>query len=101
MYEVSDEKEERRLEKIKIQNISKLESNERAYEFADAFVNDLPYLDQVKGIEKLYNIKKADIVKWANETFKDNYTVVYKNTGVNKNIIYGSFLMTVSIGIKL
>lgn len=73
---------------IKIQNISKLESNERAYEFADAFVNDIPYLDQVKGIEKLYNIKKADIVKWANETFKDNYTVVYKNTGVNKNIIY-------------
>ena len=73
---------------IKIQNISKLESNERAYEFADAFVNDIPYLDQVKGIEKLYNIKKADIVKWANETFIDNYTVVYKNTGVNKNIIY-------------
>ena len=73
---------------IKIQNIRKLESNERAYEFADSFVNEIPYLDQVKSVDKLYSIKKADIVKWANETFKDNYTVVYKNTGKNPKVIY-------------
>lgn len=76
------------INEVKIQNIRKLESNERAYQFANGFINDISYLDQVKGIEKLYSIKKADIVKWANNTFKDNYTVVYKNTGINKNIVY-------------
>lgn len=72
----------------KIQNIRKLESNERANEFAESFVNEVSYLETVKGIEKLYAIKKADIVKFANETFKNNYTVVYKNTGKNDKIVY-------------
>lgn len=73
---------------IKKQNVYKLESNERAYEFAEGFVNEVPYIDQVKNVEKLYKLKKSDIVKWANETFKDNYTIVYKNTGKNQNAVY-------------
>jgi len=41
-------------------------------------------LDEINEYEK---ITKADVVKFANEFFKDNYAVVYKEKGVNDKLV--------------
>ncbi|MDR6545881.1 putative Zn-dependent peptidase [Chryseobacterium rhizosphaerae] len=41
-------------------------------------------LDEINEYEK---ITKADVVKFANEFFKDNYVVVYKEKGVNDKLV--------------
>ncbi|WP_284460801.1 M16 family metallopeptidase [Chryseobacterium sp.] len=41
-------------------------------------------LDEINEYEK---ITKADVIKFANEFFKDNYVVVYKEKGVNDKLV--------------
>ena len=44
----------------------------------DSYVNDIPWEDVVNQVENLSKITKDDIVKFANENFKDNYVQVNK-----------------------
>ena len=55
-----------------------LEDNEsRADLFVQAFVNNQPWADVVKRMEKMEKITKADVVAFANAYLKDsNYAVV-------------------------
>jgi predicted Zn-dependent peptidase len=46
-----------------------------------AFTNSLPWNKVVGEIESLRQYTKEDLVKFANEHYKDNYVVVYKRTG--------------------
>ena len=72
--------------KLRLQQM--LEDNEsRADLFVQAFVNNQPWADVVKRMEKMEKITKADVMAFANAYLKDsNYAVVYKRQGEDPNI---------------
>jgi len=72
---------------MKLSEIRQRESNSaRALGLASVFVTEQPYTDYVHDINNLAKITKNDIVAFANKNFRDNYVVVYKRTGVDKNV---------------
>jgi predicted Zn-dependent peptidase len=67
---------------LKLQQMQALTSNRAvAYKLMDAFVKDIPWSMRASEIEEMAKITKTDIVKFANEHFKDNYAVCYKRIG--------------------
>jgi predicted Zn-dependent peptidase len=73
---------------LKLERIRSLESNQaRANAFVSAFILGMPWEDYVKHIDNLSRYKKDDIVRFANEKFRDNYVAVYKRTGEDPNIL--------------
>ncbi len=71
---------------LKKNKIQQSEQNwSRSNEMVMAFTNNLPWRDVTAGIDELRNYTKADIVKFANEHYKDNYAVVYKRNGKDTN----------------
>lgn len=72
--------------KLKMQE-ALLDNRSRASVINDAFVRNVTWADAVANMQKFEKLTKEDLVKWANETFKDNYVVVYKRQGVDPNII--------------
>lgn len=70
------------IQNLKLQKMKTKENNRGvASELMDAFVKDIPWSYRVKEIDEMSKITKADIVKFANENFKDNYAVCYKRMG--------------------
>ena len=59
----------------------------RAADLMDAFTSELDWKDQVAYTENLSKVTKKDIVDFANNYFKDNYVVIYKRKGEDKNIV--------------
>lgn len=53
----------------------------------DSFILEQQWNDVVTYLDDLSKITKADIVKFANEHYKDNYVVVYKRQGENKDLV--------------
>ena len=53
----------------------------------DAFQNQENWLAEVKFLDDLDLITKDQLVKFANENYGENYVVVYKRKGINKNIV--------------
>lgn len=68
---------------------------QQVYENADrlatnmyqAFIHERSWADYIQELDQLSKITKADIVKFANDNYKDNYVVVYKRQGENKNLV--------------
>jgi len=61
-----------------------LESNEgRADMFVNAFINEVPWEQEVGKIERISKITKQEIVDFANRFFTDGYVIVYKKLGVD------------------
>ncbi|MDD5570920.1 MAG: insulinase family protein [Bacteroidales bacterium] len=58
----------------------------RAYTMIDAFIKNMKWEDAVNMIDRLSKITKQDIIDFANKNFNNNYVVVYKKTGVDKNV---------------
>lgn len=58
----------------------------RASNLMDAFTNELNWKDQVAYVDQLSKITKADIVAFANKYLQDNYVVIFKRKGEDKNI---------------
>ena len=50
-----------------------------------AFTNNIPWKDYISRTDDLKKITKEEIVKFANDHYKDNYVVVYKRNGKDKN----------------
>lgn len=72
---------------MKIEQMQAYESNSgRTDAFADAFMNGISWEDYVTGVDAISKISKNDIVKIANQYYKNNYVVVYKKTGVDTTI---------------
>ncbi|MCI0449832.1 MAG: insulinase family protein [Chlorobi bacterium] len=72
---------------LKLSQIKEQESNRsRANLLVDAFIKDIPWEDHVNRIERLSKITKQDIVDFANKNYGNNYAVVYKRTGEDKNV---------------
>ncbi len=66
---------------MRLSELYQQESNYRAFEYVDAFIKRIDWEDKVEFIDELEEITKEDLVKFANEHYKDNYVVVYKETG--------------------
>ena len=50
-----------------------------------AFTNNIPWKDYISRTDDLKKFKKEDIVKFANDHYKDNYIAVYKRNGKDAN----------------
>lgn len=71
---------------LKKSNIKKSEQNwSRSDDLVMAFTNSIPWSTYISEIDQLKKYKKEDIVKFANEHYKDNYVVVYKRNGKDAN----------------
>lgn len=74
---------------IKDFKLSEQQRNEynwaRAGKMTNAFIMGLDWKDVVKRNDKLSKVTKQDIIAFANKYFKNNYVVVYKETGERNN----------------
>ena len=59
----------------------------RASDLMNAFTNELDWQTQVAYTDQLSKLTKADIVAFANKYFGDNYVVILKRKGEDKNIV--------------
>lgn len=59
----------------------------RAQALMGAFVGEEDWLDDVAYTDKLSKLTKKDIVDFANKYFGNNYVVVYKRKGEDKNVV--------------
>jgi len=63
------------------------ESNRlRVASCVEAFIFDMPWEDYVYRLERLSRINHRDIVEFANKYYQENYVVVFKRTGEDKNV---------------
>ena len=51
------------------------------------YINNRSWEQELDEINQYEAISKADVVKFANDFFKDNYVVVYKEKGVNDKLV--------------
>lgn len=58
----------------------------RAYQMADAFIMEADWEDYVTLYDRMAKITKEEIVAWANKNLKENYCVVYKRSGEDKEV---------------
>lgn len=59
----------------------------RASTLMDAFTNELDWKNEVAYVDNISKIKKADVVNFANKYLGNNYVVVYKRKGEDKNLV--------------
>lgn len=72
---------------LKLQQTKIYEYNsQRANDFVDAFITGIPWTDAVSTIERLSKITKQDIINFTKKNCNDNYVIVYKRTGEDKNV---------------
>lgn len=72
---------------FKLNQLRAYEDNDnRADAFVSSFVLGIPWERYINNIQRLSEITKEEIVKFANENLKDNYVIVYKRTGEDKTI---------------
>ncbi len=71
----------------KLNNLRALDSNKsRADRFVDAFINGIPWEQEVGKIDRMAKISKKDIVKFANRHFGNNYVAIYKRQGIDTTV---------------
>lgn len=70
------------IQNLKLNRMKAAETNGgRAGEMMGAFVHNVEWKDWVKEIDELSKITKEDVVKFANERYRNNYVVSYKRQG--------------------
>ena len=74
---------------LRLSQMSALESNEsRADMFVDSFINGTEWKDEVRKLDSMSQITKEDIIEWAEKYLRDNnYAIVYKRQGEDKDVI--------------
>ena len=60
-------------------------NNGRANMFVHSFINDIPWKDACRQLERQAKLTPKDIVECANKYFADNYVVIYKEKGKDPN----------------
>lgn len=72
---------------LKLQQTKEYEDNgSRAMSMVSAFVNEKSWDDFTNTINRQAQITKEQIVNWAKTNLNENYVVVYKRTGEDKNV---------------
>lgn len=73
------------IQNLRLQRMQAVEKNDgRAYAIMSAYVHNIPWDAYVNEIDVMAKITKEDIVKFANEHYKDNYAISYKRQGEAK-----------------
>jgi zinc protease len=73
---------------IKLRQMTRFESADGLATTAyNAFIEQRTWAEVLAELDEMAKITKADIVKFANEFYKDNYVIVYKKKGVNDKLI--------------
>lgn len=74
---------------LRLEQMKALESNDkRADMFVNSFINGTEWKDEVKALDKMSQVSKEDIIKWAEKYLRaDNYAIIYKRQGEDKNVI--------------
>jgi predicted Zn-dependent peptidase len=73
---------------MKLKKTKELEDNQsRAMEFVDAFINDTKWQQAVNQVERLSKITKQEVIDFVKANYtENNYVVVYKRIGEDKDI---------------
>ncbi|MBK8562912.1 MAG: insulinase family protein [Saprospiraceae bacterium] len=72
---------------LKLSEIRANESNSaRAGQMTNAFILGTKWENYVNRFSRLEKLTKAEIVRFANERFRNNYVVVYKRNGADPNV---------------
>jgi zinc protease len=72
---------------LKLSEIRSSEFNQaRVGSITDAFVKGIDWKDYVNRYQRLEKITKKDLIAFANKYFTNNFVVVYKKSGEDKNI---------------
>ena len=61
-------------------------NNGRAEAFVNAFILDVPWQDYVNRLDQISGITKKDVMEFVSTHYNNNYVVVYKRTGEDKNV---------------
>ncbi|MCQ2135679.1 MAG: insulinase family protein [Bacteroidales bacterium] len=74
---------------IKLAKQKELEDNSsRALNYVNAFINGVQWKEAAKEMERMESVTKEDVVAWANEFLgENNYAIVYKKTGEDKDVV--------------
>ena len=76
------------INELKKNSMEMLESNEQmASIMYEAFIQGLSWEDTVSAIDRMEKITKEDIVRFVNENYGDNYAIIYKRQGENKDLV--------------
>ncbi|MGH2667466.1 M16 family metallopeptidase [Flavobacterium sp.] len=73
---------------MKLDRMKNFESGDRlATALYNSFIEKRSWEQVLSEINELSKFTKADIVKFANDFYKDNYVVIYKRKGVNDKLV--------------
>ena len=73
---------------MKLNRIKSIEGNSVAYSFVKNFISGEAWEDWVFEIDEYEKITKQELVDFANKFFIENYIVVYKKMGEDKNVFH-------------
>ncbi len=65
----------------KKEQIQQRSSNQKAFAFVEAFIQEEEWVDQVNYLDRLSGITKEELTAFAREHLDSNYVVVYKRSG--------------------
>ena len=69
---------------MKLSYYRSLENNRsRADKYVDAFINEIPWQQEVGAIDRISRITKSELVAFANRFFTDGYVTIYKKQGID------------------
>ncbi|MBQ0153071.1 MAG: insulinase family protein [Chryseobacterium sp.] len=73
---------------FKLQRMKGLETADGlANNLYDTFIKDISWEDELNEMDQYSLFTKEDVVNFANEFFKDNYVIIYKEKGVNEKLL--------------
>ena len=61
-------------------------NNGRANAFVEAAVLGLDWKDEVGKVDRMAKITKQEVIEFVNKNYRENYVIVYKRTGEDKNV---------------
>lgn len=62
-------------------------SNALATTMYDSFIQERSWQETISELDEMSKISKADLMKFANDNYGDNYVIIYKNQGENKDLV--------------
>ncbi len=72
---------------LKLEKTRQNESNSRAFTYLESFIKKTDWATELEFNDQLAKITKAQLVEFARANYKDNYVVVFKRTGVAKDLV--------------
>jgi len=76
------------IKNFKLNELKRAESNwGRASYFVNSFITGQKWESIVNELSRLEKVTKADVVKFVNDRFKNNYAIIYKRNGEEPNVL--------------